>query len=207
MAGKLNINQGVTVTVNQGSTLSSGVVQLNGTNNGGGIFSVLVLAGTGTQTLSGTGQLIFAAPTLPSASADQVYSSQGALTVGPGLSVTDTTGSGTLGSSGQLLTLNGTVTASGGQTIAVIGSSVTNAGSGSNAPSLQGNGGTLTITNLQSNAGGIAATNSGTVTLNGAWQNTGTISEIASGTVNLGGDFHQHRNHHPPACSPPPTAR
>ena len=124
----------------------------------------------------------------PGAGLNLLHSSAGPLTLGSGISVTDTTGSGTVGSASEPLTLNGTVTASAGQTIDITGSSVTNAGSGSNSPSLQANGGTLTITNLQSNAGGIAATNGSTLDLNGTWQNNGTISENAS-TINLGGTF------------------
>ena len=148
---------------------------------------MLVLAGTGTQTLGvasgSTGQLIFAAPTSYPSFGVQLADVTG-LQQAPGAADRGRPGSPSAVASippaavpwavpvQQLLTFNGTVTASAGQTIAVIGSSVTNAGSGSNAPSLQGNGGTLTITNLQGNAGGISATAGGTLTLNGSWQNT-----------------------------------
>jgi hypothetical protein len=110
------------------------------------------------------------------------------LILASGISVSDSTGSGTLGNSGEATTIDGTVTASGGQTIAITGSAVTNAGSGSNSPSLQAAGGTLAITNLQGNTGGIAVSNSSTLSLGGAWQNSGSISE-SGGTIDLGGTF------------------
>ena len=57
----------------------------------------------------------------------------------------NTVGSGTLGNSSYALTINGTVTASSGQTIAITGTSVTNNGPGGTSPppSLQAIGGTL----------------------------------------------------------------
>ena len=193
LAGELDINSlsgngaVVTVTVDQGLTLANGTVQLSGSSNSGGSTAALVLAGAGTQTLGGTGQINFAAdPGHASTAADQVYSNAGALTLGAGISVVDSNGSGTLGSSAQALTINGTVTASGGQTIAVTGSSVINIGPGGPSPSLEANGGTLAVTNLQDNTGGLSATGGGAETLAGAWQNTGTITENGA-TLNLGG--------------------
>ena len=61
----LNLNTSVditsvTVTVNQGLTLSNGTVDLIGYINSNGIDqTTLQLAGSGTQTLGGTGQVIF----------------------------------------------------------------------------------------------------------------------------------------------------
>jgi hypothetical protein len=190
LSGTANVVAGATLTINQGLTLSGGTVQLNGSvNSGGGGLNVtnVVVAGSGTQTIGGTGQVVFAGSSgVGFPSQNSFASNAGPLALGPGVAVVTSTGSGTLGSSGQALTINGTVTASGGQAIALPGTSVTNAGTPS--PSLQANGGTLTITNLQGNTGGISASAGGTVTLAGAWQNAGTISE-ASATVNLGGSF------------------
>jgi hypothetical protein len=196
LAGTLGINSGVTVTANQGLTLSGGAVQLNGFSNSGDTNSSrvaqLLLAGAGTQTLGGTGQVLLAGTFngRPAPFVNVVASSGGPLALAAGVSVVNTAAGngGTLGSAGQPLTLNGPVTASGGQTIIVTGSAVTNRGPGGGPAGLQANGGTLTISNLQGNAGGIAATSNGTVALSGAWQNSGTISETSS-TLILGGTF------------------
>ncbi len=198
LAGQLNVTSSLstvaTLTVNGGLTLDNGTVQLNGAWTYGPppYLATLALAGAGTQTLGGTGQVIFAGnnSATPSVLVDVLDSTQGPLILGSGISVTDTTAGGTLGNSAEALTINGTVTASGGQTMIITGSSVSNVGSGTNSPSLQATGGALAITNLQGNAGGIAVNASGTLTLNGAWQNTGAISEaVASATINLGGTF------------------
>jgi hypothetical protein len=98
----------VTVTVNQGLTLSNGTVLLNGvaTGNGQAETAILLLAGTGTQTLGGTGQVVFAGT--HHSSPDQLgllESSAGPLTVGSGISVVDTTAGGTLGNAAEALTV------------------------------------------------------------------------------------------------------
>jgi type VI protein secretion system component Hcp len=217
LAGTLSVNGGATVTVNQGLTLNNGTVQLNGYNVFNfAVFTVpaiLRLAGSGTQTLGGTGQVIFAGTLLVgSAQPDQVDvldSNAGPLVVGPGISVVDTTAGGTLGSSSEPLTLDGKVTATSGHIITVTGSAVSNAGSGGTTASLQASGGTLQVTNLQANAGGISGGSSGALTLDGSWQNDGAISgnnatlnlngswqnngtiTTTQSTVNLGGSFSQ----------------
>jgi RHS repeat-associated protein len=197
LGGKLSINGGVTVTVNQGLTFNKGTVQLNGFNvdSAGGVFTepaILTLAGSGTQTLGGSGQVTFAGTLLiGTAQPDQVNvldSSAGPMVVAAGISVVDTTAGGTLGNPNQSLTLDDSVTASGGHQITVTGSSVSNAGSGGASASSQANGGTLEVTNLQANAGGISASASGTLTLDGTWQNDSAIS-VSSATLNLNGSW------------------
>ncbi len=177
LTGILALNgQYADVTVNQGLTLNGGTVQFNNTLTG------MSFAGSGTQTLGGNGQVIFA-----SGSNEGFDSSGGPLVVATGISVTDADAGATVGSSSEPLTLDGTVTVSAG-TLTVTGSPVTNNGPGNGTASLQANGGTLIVTNLQSNPGGTAASGGATLTLNGAWHNTGTISENAA-TINLGGTF------------------
>ncbi len=190
LAGELVIDGGATVTAQQGLLLDNGTVQLEGflTFVGGTFtnFATLLVSGSGPQALDGTGRVVFAGS---GGQVNQFLSGAGPLTVAAGVSVSDTTAGGFVGGAGQALTVDGTVTASAGQGITVAGSSVTNNGPpGASSPSLQANGGALEVTNLQANAGGIAATDNGTLTLDGAWQNTGAISATAS-TVNLGGSF------------------
>src|SRR5262249_25117935 len=120
LAGTLTINAGVTVTVNQGLTLQNGTVQLNGFSNG--LLSrsaTLLLAGAGPQTLGGTGQVLLAGDFgIGPAPAVNVLTvgNAGALTLDTGVSVVNTGNGdgGTLGNASAPLTVNGTVTASGG---------------------------------------------------------------------------------------------
>jgi RHS repeat-associated protein len=177
-AGNLTVH-GV-LTVNQGLTLNNATVLLDGD---------MVFEGTGTQTLGTTGQVIF------EGGLAQIRSEDGPLVVSSGISViNNNAGGGILGNPDEPLTLDGTVTASAGQTITVRGYSVTNNGPGSGAASLQANGGTLLVINLQSDPGGISAAANGSVTLDSLavadsgqslnWQNNGAIS-VSNSTLTL----------------------
>ncbi len=190
LAGELVIDGGATVTAQQGLLLDNGTVQLEGflTFVGGTFtnFATLLVSGSGPQALDGTGRVVFAGS---GGQVNQFLSGAGPLTVAAGVSVSDTTAGGFVGSSGQALTVDGTVTASAGQGITVAGSSVTNNGPpGGTTASLQADGAALEVTNLQGNAGGIAASNGATLTLDGAWQNTGAVSETVA-TIDLRGTF------------------
>src|SRR5207244_64304 len=148
--------------------------------------SFLVLAGSGTQTLGGTGQLIFACPDqFADPTVDVVSSSAGPLVLAAGVSVVNTSGSGTVGSSSFTTTVNGTVTASGGKTITVPSTSsdletaltVNNAGA-----SFAVQGGRNWIT---PNSG--VFTNAGTLTIGSTSTFTTGVSfsQTSAGTLNL----------------------
>src|SRR5262249_14679704 len=112
----------------------NGTVQLNGFSNG--LFSrsaILLLAGAGPQTLGGTGQVLLAGDfgIAPAPGVNVLtVSNTSALTLDTGVSVVNTGNGdgGTLGNPSAPLTINGTVTASGGRTIALAGATVTNNG-------------------------------------------------------------------------------
>jgi RHS repeat-associated protein len=180
LAGDLEINDFQTVTAVNGLTLSNGRVGLQSIFSGGSP-AALRLSGTGPQTLAGTGQVVFAGGMF--GSNNQLSAAGQPFILAAGITVTTSSGGGTVGDPGQPLTIQGTVSAtSSGQGIAVTGTSVNNAGS------LQVTGSSLDVNNLQSNSGGITASAGSTLTLHGTWQNTGTIS-ATNATVNLASTF------------------
>ena len=79
----------VTVTVNQGLTLNNGTVERFGYFVPGGSLypATLQLAGSGTQTLGGTGQVIFSSPQSTTHLVNILDSTAGQLVVGSGVSV------------------------------------------------------------------------------------------------------------------------
>jgi RHS repeat-associated protein len=182
LGGDLEINAGIVVTAVNGLTLQDGKVGLNSPNYL--YHTALVLSGTGAQTLAGTGQVVFGSGAY--GPDNQLVASGQALTIAPGITVTTSTGGGTVGDPSQPLTIQGTISSqAGGQFLAihVTGTAVTNTGS------LQAAGGSLEVTNLQNqNTGSVSATSGGTLTLDGTWQNNGTISET-NATVNLASTF------------------
>src|SRR6516162_2663958 len=178
LGGDLEVNSLQTVTAVNGLTFSNGRVGLQSTFSN---VTALRLSGAGPQTLAGTGQVVFAGGSF--GSNNQVSAPGQPLTLAAGITVTTTSGGGTVGDPGQPLTIQGTVTAtSSGQGISVTGTSINNMGS------LQAMGGSLDVNNLQSNSGGITASAGSTLTLHGTWQNTGTISDT-NATVNLDSTF------------------
>jgi hypothetical protein len=216
LAGQLNVTatfpgNDATVTVNQGLTLSNGVVQISGDVRGPSPTASLVFAGAGTQTLGGTGQVVFAAlnGSSPGTGVGLLYSSAGPLTLGSGVTVSNSNGSGTLGSSAQPLTVNGTVTASASQAIVITGSAVSNNGiiaaSGGGTATVQNasnysngklTGGTWQVTGASTLRviGANVSTNAATILLDGAnahfYQNASTTNALAAFATNAsGGNF------------------
>ena len=142
------------VSFSNGLTLANNtVVQIGDTSFGGEVDLV------GTETLGGSGAFAFAG-------VSGTLSVQGAVTLGPGVTVHGT--SGTLVVTSGTLTNRGTIAADGGGTITL------NVGSGG--------------TSWSNAAGGTLAANGGTLSLNSAWSNAGQIV-VNNSTLNLGGSF------------------
>ena len=165
VAASVTVPNGGSLYVTNGLTLNNANVTLNSTNSWTYVYF------QGTQTLGGTGQIIFGGST----SYNEVYSEGGntvataaTLTIGPNITVQGTEGGAITGYYSQDSVVNqGTIDADvSGQTITVSA----------------GSAGTLT------NQRTLEATNSGTLSVGGAWSNAGTIIE-KNATLNLGGTF------------------
>jgi hypothetical protein len=116
LEANLTLDDSADLRVINGLTLN-GVATLNGGIN------LTTLNFDGTQTLDGTGQLIFVGP--PNT---VVQPLNGALTIGPGLTIRG--GSGTVGNSTLPLINQGTITAEGaGSILHILGNPFTNTGS------------------------------------------------------------------------------
>jgi RHS repeat-associated protein len=158
------------LSVTDGLTLANGsVIQVGDASQSG------QLDFNGDQTVGGTGQIQFAG-------GGGNFRIAGAVLLGPGITVHET--------SGLFLIVSGGLVNQG--TIDVDGSGLSidgNSGTWSNAAggTLRVEGSTLTLGDTWSNSGQIVASNS-TLNLGGSWSSSGTISQVNS-TVNLGGTF------------------
>ena len=179
------VGNGVSLSVTNGLTLNNANVTLESTNSNTSVNF------QGTQTLAGTGQIVFGG----SSSANRVYAQGGGsmataatLTIAPNVSVQGPEGGTVSGYYSQDGIVNqGTIDAgASGQTI-----TVASAGSFTNRGTLEATGAsTLTLSGTWTNASTITAT-SATLNLgssSNAWSNAGTITATNS-TVNLGGNF------------------
>ena len=144
-----------------------------------------------TQSLSGTGEVVFASA---NASFATGYAGGGGpitLTIGSGITVHGAAGAGAFDTvrafqPDQIVNL-GTISADvPGQTItlnAINGQQIVNQGT------MTATAGTLDLLNVRNAPGAtIAASGAGTVLLAGTWTNAGTLSS-SNGTINLGGTF------------------
>ena len=164
------------------------VTVLNGLTHHGTItldsrvfFTDTALHFSGTQTLSGSGEILFAGTTDRNAVRP---TDGGELTLGPDLVLRSAGRGGTIGNPGLSLVHRGRIVSeTAGRTLAVTGSTVTHEGT---LEAIDGGG--LTLTNLQSAATASVTATGGAVTLNGDWTNGGTIQATDS-NVALGGTF------------------
>ncbi len=147
----LNVNGGL--TINPGRTLSL--------NTGGG-FTVLDILGSGEQTLSGSGEIVFNGTTANGF----VRANGGTMVITPGMTIRSGTQGGQVGQFGSLR----------------------NEGLISSQTSAR----TITMNSstqwVNTETGVLEAKNGGTLTLNGPWSNAGTLA-LNGGTMNLGGSF------------------
>ena len=150
------------VDIVDGLTLEDATVWLGGASYWGTSMNF-----DGTQTLGGTGEVVF-----------------GGEYRGPNsLSANDTSGAATLtiGAGIEIDGLDGTVSAGSGDTSIVnYGTIEADTGGGTIGIALGGSGGTFT------NQGTLGALNGGTLSLGGSWVNDSTIS-VTGGTLSLGG--------------------
>src|SRR5262249_16248660 len=132
---------------------------------------------SGTQTLDGNGQMVFAGT-----GTDSVIPTSGNFTIGKNITIR-ANHAGIIGSASVELLNRGTISAeAGGEAINIFGSRVRNQGT---IEAL--NGGSLKVENLQ-NSASVLGTNGAALTLSGAWNNAGVL-RIDAATVNLGGTF------------------
>jgi RHS repeat-associated protein len=177
LAGTLEIARGnYNLAVTNGLTLANGMVDM-------AYGSYLHFDGT--QTLGGTGNLLF--------NGNGFFTTLGVtgtgsvLTIAPGIIIHGT--NGTISAGTDSLDNQGTINGDLSTTtipLTVTGTNWTNEGT------LEAAGGVLSLAGTYSSSGSIAVSNSGTVNLGGTWSSTGTISD-ASGAMNLGGTFSTSR--------------
>ena len=136
----------------------------------------------GTQTLGGTGEVVFSGLSRFNHFLVEGDSST-VLTIGPGITVHGTADGYMYPSVSQGVSIinQGTITADSGSTIHIV-VGLTNQGTVS-APV-----GTVNSTGPFSSSGTMSASGTGTLSLGGAWSSSGTISSSGTGTLNLGAD-------------------
>ena len=169
-------NANMSLTVVDGLTLNGTLTLLRP----GQVYSGVQLNFSGSQTLLGSGQVVFAdqGPPWCGQEAEYVQATSGTLTIGPGITIHGS--KGTVGNGPLPLVNEGTILSDGGQTIAVQGNSVTNLGT------MEAIGGSLAIYNLADAAGLMVS--GGTLGLDGNWANIGLLT-ATNATVNLGGNW------------------
>ena len=166
-----------TVNDNRALTVTNGLT-LNGTMTLSSIGSLTYVDFSGTQSLVGSGDLVFGGPT----GTNVARSTSGTLTIGPDLTVS---GAGQLGWGGASMVNQATVLAD--------GSGITLAGTGwSNEGTIEAqNGGSLTLLGTgwsNSGSGTLQISGGGAMTLQGTYSNSGTMT-VSGSTLNLGGSF------------------
>ncbi|MEQ1751080.1 MAG: hypothetical protein ABL974_16750, partial [Prosthecobacter sp.] len=184
LGNDFTVGSGGTLNVKNGLTLSAGAkINVNGTNAGTYVYF------QGTQTLGGTGEIVFGG----NGNNNNVYSIGGGtlatasvLTIGPNITVHGTQNGNLLNYYTQDSVINqGTISADTAAKTIVIGGNFTNQGTVS-APA-----GTLTINGTWSSSGAINASGTGILNLGNAangWSNAGTIT-TTNVIINLGGAF------------------
>jgi hypothetical protein len=170
---------GVVTMLSAGNLFVTGGLTLNGTASTEGASGFLTgITFTGTQTLSGTGSIVFNGTT-GSNPFINIGNAGNVLTIGPNITIRTGTRGGNIGSSGRSIINQGTISAeTSGQTLDVSGNTVTNMGT------ISLTAGALSINNV-SNSVPISAASGTTLTLNGTWSNSSTIT-ASNGTLNLG---------------------
>jgi len=169
--GVLAVSEGGVVTARNGLTLANGIVSLTSPGP-----AASTLAFEGTQTLAGTGEVVFGAGVVSK------VTTTGSFTIAPGILVHGA--AGTIGSNTQPFINQGRISADTiGQTVAVLGSAVTNQGV------LEAkNVGRLTVSNVTNAASGTITADASTLELLGTWHNLGTLTEVTANVI-LGGQF------------------
>ncbi len=163
-------------------------LELNGTatlrTSGGSNFvsrTSLELTGPA-ATLSGTGEVLFAVPTSFFRNNTYLRSTEGSLTIGPGITVRTVNGEGIVGNGSQPLINQGTIISNASRPLTVTGSSITNEGT------LQAMAGTLVVitSGALTNSGSLSISSSTTINVNGAYEQlgAGVISIDLAGTGN-----------------------
>jgi|CXWL01.1.fsa_nt_gi hypothetical protein len=172
LAADLTVNTNTQVLVRNGLTLAAATVTLADL---GGSTSGARLEFDGTQTLGGTGDVLFAGPS----SVNYVRGITGTLTLGAGITIHGST-SGTVGTSGLALVNQGMIQAdTATKTITVLGNLVTNTGTLQSA-----NGGRLVVQTLdEQNSRPIAVAPGSSGTVNG--QPVETSVSVILGSVQV----------------------
>ena len=164
----------------------TGGLTLNGTMKVGSAdaSTSAIVAFPGTQTLAGAGTVVLGGSSVNALYAYGVGQTMpAALTIGGGITIHGGGGLVAGYSATDSLTNIGTITADTPGPGIVMSGAVTNTGTLS-----AGSGDTLTITNLQNEAGGDVTGNGGAISLKGNWNNAGTIN-LTNAALNLNGTF------------------
>jgi len=160
----------LTLTVRNGLVLN-GILTIASTSTSG---RALTVAFAGTQTLSGTGTVVFGTT---AKNRIRASSSSDVLTIGPGISIRADSGRGTVGISSADLVNQGRIVATAGASVTVTGKTVTNEGTIE-----AGTGGSVTVSALQPHSGTLAVGAGGSITVNGNFiQNPGGVVDIDIG--------------------------
>ena len=197
LASDIHISGGGLLRIANDLTLVGGAtVTLDPAPIGGFELTYLALTG-GTQTITGTGQIVFGDyPTIPNTGAPTCWFYLGepgigtpaVLTLGPGVTIRGKGGQGGIGGyAGSTLDNQGTIQADVASQRPI---EISNVGFTNTGTLIATNGGVLSIRSpMWSNTGTIAA-NGSALTFGGTWVNSGTILAIDS-AVSLEGAFTQ----------------
>ncbi len=188
LAANLAVSYETSLNVENGLTLNGATVTLLGGYNNypwGVTYATLVFEGT--QTLGGTGQVVFAGNSynMVYAQGGNSVSTAAVLTIGSGVTVHCGGGGGALQAyynQDSIVNLGTIIADTSGMSLVISA-----AGSFRNQGTLSALGGILGLNGTWSNTGTILAM-AGTVNLGGTWSNTGTMTATNS-TLNLGGTF------------------